>query len=177
MTYSQMKSYDTFLDENDWDIYYWATQTPPPTSHENADAANHELATPAAAGVVSPKKRGRPSKQKASGIDETELARATESGRVAEEATAKATNPSKIEWANTIGTFKPAYRPVPLRWKNSEILALLRKHVMNRSAGGVHEDDDAKMESEGLARSIPGTGGGGLGMMPPLKNFREQSHS
>ena len=31
MTREQMAQYDRFLDENDWDIYYWATnkRTPP----------------------------------------------------------------------------------------------------------------------------------------------------
>ncbi|KAB8342946.1 hypothetical protein FH972_022542 [Carpinus fangiana] len=177
MTYSQMQSYDTFLDENDWDIYYWATQTPPPISHEIAEGVSHMPAAPAVAGATQARKRGRPSKQKEGEIDQTELARAVESGKVAEEATARASNPTKTEWANTIGTFKPAYRPVPLRWKNSEILALLRKHVMNRSAGGVHEGGDVKTEGKALFGGTQGNGGGGLGMMPPLKDFRGAARS
>ena len=32
MTAKQLQQYDLFLDENDWDIYYWATQEPSPTS-------------------------------------------------------------------------------------------------------------------------------------------------
>ncbi|EEY14305.1 DUF339 domain-containing protein [Verticillium alfalfae VaMs.102] len=40
------------------------------------------------------------------------------------------------EWAQTVGTFKPAYRPVPARWKGSEILDMLRAHVRARRAGG-----------------------------------------
>lgn len=29
MSPEQLEEYDRFLDENDWDIYYWATQDPP----------------------------------------------------------------------------------------------------------------------------------------------------
>jgi len=32
MSMEQLDVYDRFLDENDWDIYYWATQMPPATS-------------------------------------------------------------------------------------------------------------------------------------------------
>ena len=51
-------------------------------------------------------------------------------------------------------------RPVPSRWKNSEILSMLRRHVISRSAGGVHEAK-AEIGGEGLSQSIRGTGGGG----------------
>ena len=141
MTPAQLQQYDTFLDENDWDIYYWATQEPPPTSMEYAEGGPPDLATKAAQGLAYPEKdeqRERP----------------------------------QGEWAQTVGTFKPAYRPVPVRWKNSEILSLLRKHVKDRSAGGVHEvDSSAGVEGEGLGQSVKGTGGGGMGFMPPVRNF------
>ena len=68
--------------------------------------------------------------------------------------------PGTGEWAQTVGTFKPAYRPVPARWKGSEILSLLRKHVNERKAGGV-------IEGEGTEKKE----GKGLGMMPDIKNF------
>lgn len=29
MDRAQLEQYDRFLDENDWDIYYWTTQNPP----------------------------------------------------------------------------------------------------------------------------------------------------
>ena len=116
MTPGQMAQYDKFLDENDWDIYYWATQEP--------------LATVEAAGV-------------------------------ADAGTPLPVSPKSGEWAQTIGTFKPAYRPVPVRWKNSEILSMLRKHVISRSAGGVHENK-TDVKGEGLAQSVNGTGGGGM---------------
>ncbi|KAG4426491.1 hypothetical protein IFR04_000373 [Cadophora malorum] len=137
MTPAQMAQLDIFLDENDWDIYYWATQEPTPTSQETAEGAGAgpQGATLNAAG-----------KEK-----ETKSPVAPKSG----------------EWAQTVGTFKPAYRPVPARWKNSEILAMLRRHVISRSAGGIHEGD-AGVKGEGLAQSVRGTGGKGMAFMPPV---------
>lgn len=132
MSPSLMQQYDIFLDENDWDIYYWATQEPSQTSLETAEGSSGDLATSAAQGKDVQTK------------DEWKR------------------QPATGEWAQTVGTFKPAYRPVPSRWKGSEILALLRRHVKERSAGGV-------TEGEGEAKSE--TGGKGLGMMPPIRNF------
>ncbi|KAK0635598.1 Flavinator of succinate dehydrogenase-domain-containing protein [Bombardia bombarda] len=102
MTPAQMLQYDLFLDENDWDIYYWATQEPPPPATS--------AATPAPG--------------------------------VHHEAQEKGADPATQphlpagEWAQTIGTFKPAYRPVPARWADSEIFRLLRAHVKERGAVG-----------------------------------------
>jgi succinate dehydrogenase flavin-adding protein (antitoxin of CptAB toxin-antitoxin module) len=128
MTMSQLKQYDLFLDENDWDIYYWATQS--------------------SAGTT-------PSIQTADGsVQRTPLESTTEPDRWRQDA------PKSGEWAQTVGTFKPAYRPVPQRWKNSEILSLLRKHVRERSAGGVLEDVQVEKPQ-----------GGGLGRMPDVQVF------
>lgn len=88
MPTAELAQYDKFLDENDWDIYYWATQ------HEELSQTN-----PSA---------------------EDSLARQPPSG----------------EWAQTVGTFKAAYRPVPARWRDSDILARLREHVRSRSVDG-----------------------------------------
>ncbi|KAK4960716.1 Succinate dehydrogenase assembly factor 2 mitochondrial [Elasticomyces elasticus] len=146
MSTKQLQQYDLFLDENDWDIYYWATQEPTPTSAEYAEGGSPDLATPTAQGK-SPKNTV-PAKQDL----ETDAWR---NGA-----------PRSGEWAQTVGTFKPAYRPVPLRWKNSEILSMLRKHVLDRSAGGVvHDALEAKLGEKGSGS------GGGLGMMPELRNF------
>jgi len=123
MNLSQLKQYDLFLDENDWDIYYWATQSPAgsPTSMETAEGS----------------------------INTTQ-------------SSPKVSSSSKSsEWANTVGSFKPAFRPVPQRWKDSEILRLLRKHVKDRSAGGVLDD----------AGSPGKTKGSGLGRMPEVQVF------
>ncbi|KAK3686394.1 Succinate dehydrogenase assembly factor 2 mitochondrial [Vermiconidia calcicola] len=140
MTAKQLQQYDLFLDENDWDIYYWATQEPTPTSMAYAEGGGPDQASPEAQGK---EMDGGPQ----SGIDGS-----------------KAVSPSKGEWAQTVGTFKPAYRPVPARWKNSEVLAMLRKHVIARSAGGLHVPDGEEVKAEGKR-------GGGLAFMPELKNF------
>ena len=144
MTPKQLEQYDLFLDENDWDIYYWATQEPTPTSRETAEGGGPDSSTPVA--------QGKP-------MDRSE----TEEWRKGA--------PRSGEWAQTVGTFKPAYRPVPARWKNSEVLSLLRKHVIDRSAGGVHEDPKAKVGGKELGEGVKGIGGGGLGRMPEVQNF------
>ncbi|TKA73966.1 hypothetical protein B0A49_02902 [Cryomyces minteri] len=148
MTPKQLQQYDLFLDENDWDIYYWVTQEPTPTSAEYAEGAGPDMATPTAQGL-SPK--GTAPKET---VDEWRQGK-----------------PRSGEWAQTVGTFKPAYRPVPQRWKNSEILSMLRKHVIDRSAEGVHDENSPKVDGEALNQSVRGVGGGGLGFMPEIKNF------
>lgn len=115
MTSAQLTEYDLFLDENDWDIYYWATQ------HEPSSSTNPSVATsPASAGAATP----------------AELAAATQPGQENEQGVVQTRHPAKGEWAQTVGTFKPAYRPVPQRWKESEVLALLRAHVRDKSVDG-----------------------------------------
>ncbi|KAL1600651.1 Succinate dehydrogenase assembly factor 2 mitochondrial [Paraconiothyrium brasiliense] len=137
MNTEQLQQFDLFLDENDWDIYYWATQEPTPTSMETAEGQSGELAT-----------------ENARGQEKDEWKR----------------QPAKGEWAQTVGTFKPAYRPVPARWKDSKILTMLRDHVTSKSAGGVQEGG-AKVGEKGLAQGVKGTGRGGLGMMPEIRQF------
>ncbi|TIA12373.1 DUF339-domain-containing protein [Aureobasidium pullulans] len=133
MSPKQLQQYDLFLDENDWDIYYWATQEPTPTSLEYAEGGGPDQATPVA--------QGKPAKD--------QPVRPAGTG----------------EWAQTVGLFKPAYRPVPQRWKNSEVLAMLRQHVKDRSAGGVLEGDKS-------GEATPDNKSGqGMGFMPELKNF------
>ena len=142
LTAKQLQQYDFFLDENDWDIYYWATQDPPSTGAEATEGIKSET----------------------QGKDQ-------ESSQVKDkQAESLAPSPRPGEWAQTVGTFKPAYRPVPSRWKDSEILLLLRQHVKERSAGGVKTAKSGK-EGQGLNQHIKGTGGGGLGFMPAIRNF------
>lgn len=119
-----MEQYDRFLDENDWDIYYWATQEP-----KEAETTASSAAADASSAV-----KDEPT--------ETWKQGAAKSG----------------EWAQTVGAFKPAYRPVPSRWANSEILAMLRKHVKDKSASGFQAAKDRR-------------NGGGLGRMPNIKIF------
>ena len=136
MSPKQLQQYDLFLDENDWDIYYWATQEPTPTSLEYAEGGGPDQATPVA--------QGKPAKD--------QPVRPAGTG----------------EWAQTVGLFKPAYRPVPQRWKNSEVLAMLRQHVKDRSAGGVLEGDKS-------GEATPDNKSGqGMGFMPELKNFDKE---
>lgn len=148
MTPVQMAQLDIFLDENDWDIYYWATQEPTPTSQETAEGAGvgPQGATANAAGKNPLAQGTDPGKQTGPELE-------TDAWRHGA--------PRSGEWAQTVGTFKPAYRPVPARWRNSEILAMLRRHVISRSAGGVHEAD-ASIKGDGLAQSVKGTVGKGM---------------
>lgn len=135
MTPEQMSQYDRFLDENDWDIYYWATQT-----EDQASGANGSN-TPAA-GL----QNSEPylSDQ---GADGGAAAAAAAGGKKQK---LEPASPAKGEWAQTIGTFKPAFRPVPARWRGSEVLDLLRRHVKERSAAGVLGNNDRE-KAEGMA--------------------------
>jgi succinate dehydrogenase flavin-adding protein (antitoxin of CptAB toxin-antitoxin module) len=92
MTAEQLKQYDLFLDENDWDIYYWATQEPISASVETTESGKEQYLQQ---------------------------------------------SPRPGEWAQTVGTFKAAYRPVPSRLEGSEILNLLRDHVKNKRKDGM----------------------------------------
>lgn len=129
MSIEQMREYSLFLDENDWDIYYWATQEP----------------------------------------QELELQQEKEQGDLpgayvgTQGDASKPVAPATGEWAQTIGTFKPLYRPVPERWRGSEILQRIRKHVLDRSAGGVVDQTAEGMKT-----------GGGMAFMPAVKNFDGQ---
>ena len=118
MTPEQMQQYDLFLDENDWDIYYWATQDPEPAE-----------ATPSST---------RPEEDTPT---ETWMRTGAKSG----------------EWKQTVGAFKAAYRPVPSRWADSEILGLLRQHVRDNSAHGF--------------KAAKSRVGAGLGRMPNVQVF------
>lgn len=133
MTAEELREYDSFLDENDWDIYYWATQEPTPTSREYAEGSGPDMADGPAQGKA------------ASHTDEW-----------------RAGKPRSGEWAQTVGAFKPAYRPVPSRWKDSKILRLLREHVNDRRA--------TTTGKSGKENNTSATGKG-LGMMPEIRSF------
>lgn len=133
MTPEQMAQYDRFLDENDWDIYYWATQG----EDIQAEAAATTTNTPAAGLQNSEPYLSDQGADTGGGKQKLEPA-----------------SPAKGEWAQTIGTFKPAFRPVPARWRGSEVLGLLRRHVKDRSAAGVLGNND-RDRAEGMAFMPP----------------------
>ncbi|OAA55437.1 TPR repeat protein [Cordyceps fumosorosea ARSEF 2679] len=117
MTPAQLTEYDLFLDENDWDIYYWATQ------HEPSSSTNPSVATSSAsAGAAT--------------SAEVEEAAAKHPEKENDQNVVMMREPGRGEWAQTVGTFKPAYRPVPERWRDSEVLRLLRAHVRDKSVDG-----------------------------------------
>jgi hypothetical protein len=126
MTRSQLEAYDRFLDENDWDIYYWVTQKPEDAPKPGSGTNTKDTVT------------------------DTWKSGAAKSG----------------EWAQTVGAFKPAYRPVPERWAGSEILALLKQHVQEKSAGG-----RAHGAQGGDGEASSSASGGGLGRMPDVLVF------
>ncbi|KAI0098903.1 Flavinator of succinate dehydrogenase-domain-containing protein [Nemania sp. FL0031] len=153
MTREQMADYDLFLDENDWDIYYWATQEEPssPSSSSSSTSSSPPSSssaitstTPAETSTSSPSYGSAASTAEAT-ADSTATTVSTGGLPLeGEEADAKASaspstkvqtpqSPYAGEWAQTVGTFKPAYRPVPERWRDSALLALLREHVRARS--------------------------------------------
>ncbi|KAI2618140.1 DUF339-domain-containing protein [Hypoxylon sp. NC1633] len=184
MTREQMAQYDMFLDENDWDIYYWATQEPPATAASPAEtssstsspstsipsiattdtssadyAGGAEAAISEATPLASPNSTStsasanpspeplstggspragdasegkEPPPTPTSTLEPGSTSPAAATAAASEEAwnTQRPTG----EWAQTVGTFKPAYRPVPQRWRDSAVLALLRDHVRARAA-------------------------------------------
>jgi hypothetical protein len=131
MTPAQLTEYDLFLDENDWDIYYWATQEPEPLSSSSSTPTTTSSTTPSPSSPSPPQQT-------------------TTTTTTADAAAAAQQSPRPGEWAQTVGTFKPAYRPVPARWRDSEVLRLLRAHVESRR----------------------GAGKGGMGFMPSLEEYK-----
>lgn len=157
MTLDQLKQYDLFLDENDWDIYYWTTQTPPSTSSEYAEGGSPSLATPTSAG------QSQSASQEAA-ADATTSKNSTSAEGKESDAAAAASQGQEMgasfgegpvgEWAQTVGRVKEPYRPPPSRWKDSEILTMLRAHVKKR-AGSKEGGEERK----------------GLGRMPDVRQF------
>ncbi|KAK4089724.1 hypothetical protein Purlil1_5827 [Purpureocillium lilacinum] len=131
MTPAQLTQYDLLLDENDWDIYYWATQREPSEGYTSTNPADAPVGSSSALSSSSSS-----SSSSATATSSASTAEASSvAGQAADDAFVRQT-PPKGEWAQTVGNFKPAYRPVPTRWRGSEILALLREHVKLRSVDG-----------------------------------------
>ncbi|TGZ85283.1 DUF339-domain-containing protein [Ascodesmis nigricans] len=185
MTREQLEQYDRFLDENDWDIYYWTTQNAPEGSHggvapgkeKPADAepfVREELsgirddAKGAQSGpgpikaapslTDAPEELSQPAAD-ASMLATDELASKKLSGKKGPEVDMS----QKLgfgegpvgEWAQTVGRSKEPYRPPPSRWADSEILRLIRAHV------------ESKKGPDGTIKGKLG----GLGRMPEIKRF------
>ncbi|KAI2630150.1 Flavinator of succinate dehydrogenase-domain-containing protein [Xylaria nigripes] len=149
MSQEQMAEYDLFLDENDWDIYYWATQEEPATLTSSSTSSSTSTIDTSSAAYGSSEEAATATET----AEQTNTAKANTSTTstggsplTGEHADAKAyatNSPSQTappprtpyagEWAQTVGTFKPAYRPVPARWRDSNILKLVREHVRARS--------------------------------------------
>ena len=157
-----LEQYDRFLDENDWDIYYWATQQAPRVSVKYAEGGSSQPISGADAGVYGPAvEDARPTV-----VEEVRKGRAED---LAEGSTDvwRAPQPANdnkndagvpgfggrapTEWAQTVGRSREPYRPPPSRWKDSEILRIVRAHVQARKQREAGRGDV-----------------GGLGKMPDL---------
>ncbi|CAJ2503244.1 Uu.00g106380.m01.CDS01 [Anthostomella pinea] len=163
MSRERMAQYDMFLDENDWDIYYWATQEAPSpvadaVSSNNNTSSISSSSTSTQTQPTTTTDTSSPtygSGAEAATAESHHSTAATSTGGQAREADYNDTKanpganavaaaaaaseepyrkPGEGEWAQTVGTFKPAYRPVPVRWRDSEVLALLREHVKRRAS-------------------------------------------
>lgn len=190
MTREQLLEYDKFLDENDWEIYYWCTQVSPSTSAEYAEGGAENLAIPAAASTNLPLKKteipgGGTNTAAFHAPPHTDptLPTASENTTLTSFITTDASYPGGApgeekpnervqavgmdtsgagEWAQTVGRRKEPYRRPPERWRNSEILFMIRRHVEERKAGSGMKGEEGKKE---------GKEGSGLGQMPPVRTF------
>ncbi|KAI0451692.1 Flavinator of succinate dehydrogenase-domain-containing protein [Xylaria acuta] len=169
MSQEQMLEYDLFLDENDWDIYYWATQEEPSPSSSSittttsasssnttdTSSAAYGSSTEIATAIAIAESQSTPSTStggmpltgehgdtKAYTTTTTTTTTTTDlnlnnknpgAQQQQQQQTPPTTPKYAGEWAQTVGTFKPAYRPVPARWRDSDTLRLVREHVRARS--------------------------------------------
>ncbi|KAI3342318.1 Flavinator of succinate dehydrogenase-domain-containing protein [Ustulina deusta] len=154
MTHEQMTEYDLFLDENDWDIYYWATQEEPSTTSSSPSSSSTDKSAAIAASSSSSSSSTTTTDtssaaygsaaETAESISSTAESSTTSTGglplagehidtKADSDAPPPPASPYAGEWAQTVGTFKPAYRPVPARWQDSAVLKLVREHVRTRS--------------------------------------------
>ncbi|KAI0551555.1 Flavinator of succinate dehydrogenase-domain-containing protein [Xylaria curta] len=147
MSRDQMVEYDLFLDENDWDIYYWATQEEPSatttsftsTSQPSSSTTDTSSASyGSSAETATAEEQAESQSTSTGGMPLTGEHGDTKAYTTTDLEQNKTPEPQQTpkyagEWAQTVGTFKPAYRPVPARWRDSEILTLVREHVRARS--------------------------------------------
>lgn len=157
MSRAQLEAYDRFLDENDWDIYYWATQTPPTSdvvgevevvegkTGKDAKVGEEQQVANELEGWRTVKDQGGEEIRSAPSV--TDSPEQVESGA---EKTGQKENPDG-EWVQAVGRSREPYRPPPSRWADSEILRMIRQHV-----------------AEGKAKKGSDSKRGGLGSMPAL---------
>ncbi|KAI1748701.1 Flavinator of succinate dehydrogenase-domain-containing protein [Xylaria castorea] len=160
MSREQMVEYDLFLDENDWDIYYWATQEEPSSSSTTTNSSSSQSSTSSSSASSSTTTTTTIDTSSATYGSSAETAIAAAAAESQSTSTGEHEGDTKEaytttdleqnrrpgarqqtpatpkyagEWAQTVGTFKPAYRPVPARWRDSDVLRLVREHVRARS--------------------------------------------
>ncbi|KAF8533050.1 Flavinator of succinate dehydrogenase-domain-containing protein [Trichophaea hybrida] len=139
MTKEQLEQYDRFLDENDWDIYYWATQQAPPTSVEYAEGGSSPPGGVADVGVRGAAvEEARPSVEEEVREGEAEDAKG---GAEVKGGVGFGEQPP-TEWVQTVG-----------RKKEPEILKMIREHVESR-----------KGKQAGQGKDV-----GGIGRMPDFE--------
>ncbi|KAI5856353.1 Flavinator of succinate dehydrogenase-domain-containing protein [Tricharina praecox] len=147
MDREMLDQYDRFLDENDWDIYYWTTQQAPPTSVEYAEGGS----SPPGGGADTGMTGAGPQDAKPTVAEE----RSGEAGAKEQKKEGGVTEfggQAPGEWAQTIGRNREPYRPPPRRWRDSEILKMIKNHVEVRKSRDATKEDI-----------------GGLGRMPDFK--------
>ncbi|KAF8476246.1 Flavinator of succinate dehydrogenase-domain-containing protein [Kalaharituber pfeilii] len=138
MSPEQLKEYDKFLDENDWDIYYWCTQTVPTTSAEYAEGGSKFMATEAAQGQNIP--GTTPTSRDSISSDATPSDPQVPQNANAKPLLAAGMDSSRAgEWAQTIGKKREPYRRPPERWINSDILKMIRCLWEEGIPGGINE--------------------------------------
>jgi len=154
MSVSEMAEYDEFLDENDWDIYYFCTQESPT---DEPESLNLSSTTKTSHNTSKPRESASPAgKDKlqappgALGMGAVEQPPMMKEGQGLKKPYG---GENSGEWAQTVGTVKQAYRPVPEKWKDSNILKKLRAHVESRKA------------------TADGDVGKGMGRMPDMKTY------
>ncbi|EPS36216.1 hypothetical protein H072_10283 [Dactylellina haptotyla CBS 200.50] len=161
MTVAQMQEYDSFLDENDWDIYYWCTQDAPVNVVDNKDSSadipteDGSAVTEATTYNTSSSRKtaspvhpdGKilppPGVQHLGSIEQPMM----KTNRDPEDITGS----RAIEWAQTVGSVKIAYKPVPEKWKNSWVLQAIRDHVESRRARA-GDIDNSRLKAKGMGR-------------------------
>ncbi|KAK6530275.1 succinate dehydrogenase assembly factor 2 [Orbilia ellipsospora] len=162
MTVVQMQEYDKFLDENDWDIYYWCTQDPPVNVNENVSSSAEIPAEDGSAVTEATTYNTSSSNKTASPVHPDgkiqpppgvqHLGSIEQPMMKVNRAPEDIKGSRAIEWAQTVGSVKVAYKPVPEKWKNSWVLQAIRDHVESRRARPGSSKESATIKAKGMGR-------------------------